>query len=72
MEGKRGQMVNGVTRTRIAERVGEIEARRGWGREGGSKRSNHDEMADRGWGPVCTRALDRWKRETGRAKKGVC
>lgn len=34
MEGKRGQMVNGVTRIGIAERVGEIqearEEERGW------------------------------------------
>lgn len=48
-------MVNGVTRTGIAERVGEIEvAKGGGGKGGGGKRSNHDEMADRGWGPVCT------------------
>lgn len=50
-------MVNGVTRTGIAERVGEIEeawqVERGKG-GGGGKRSNRDEMADRGWGPVCT------------------
>lgn len=44
--------MNGVTRPGIAERVGEIEEAKG--RKGGGKRSNHDEMVDRGWGPVCT------------------
>jgi len=42
----------------------------GGGEGGGGKRSNHDEMADRGWGPVCTERPDRWKREAGRTKKG--
>lgn len=35
VEGKRGQMVNGVTRTGIAERIGEMEQARGMGEERG-------------------------------------
>lgn len=60
--------MNGVTRPGIAERVDEIEdgEERGWQKI--KPRRN-----GRPWlGSRMHRALDRWKRETGRAKKGVC
>jgi len=63
-----GETRNGVTdgidgcreRERERETVGENSTRRvrpdrGWSDGRGGKRSNHDEMADRGWDPVCTK-----------------
>lgn len=65
-------MVNGVTRIRIAERVGEIEEAKGKGWGGGEWQKIKPRRNGRPWlGSRMHRVLDRWKRETGRAKKGV-
>lgn len=65
-------MVNGVTRIGIAERVGEIEEARQEERGRGEWQKIKPRRNGRPWlGSRMHRVLDRWNRETGRAKKGV-